>query len=767
MTLDVAARVSGYLTLALAAACLTCADAAFVPALPLLLLPVFALLGAAFVADGRGWVLPIWAANVAGVLIVLGVAAGVAVYFLRPAPVPGQDLPLALLLLPYVGPLLMVLVLVKLFRSKTASDLWAMQGLGLLMAALGCALAEGGPFGGLLLAYFACGGWHLALAYLRREGLRAGGSAAGAVPWQALGVLHGARWLVAAVLLAGPVFFLAPRVGDHPWSPRFLAGPQASHSADRAEVGLANGIDLNGTETLDPTDDVALRVQAFRDATSREPKTDLRPGQRWRGPTLDSYQNGRWAATRPLMANSLLSMDPMVAPRMMMRPTLPGAPQELPDLGPGQFYLDFTVMPKVAGGLVLAEPVALRERRLPLISAPGAPRARLLFEESLGVIVPVVQPPDRTEVRYRQVVPADADADLSEPVTVPPRYAALLAQQPVAALGPWAQDLTRRLAGRPGSALDPADLEPVPTIGGQIGPRDPERVARTLAAYLASSGDYAYSFEQERSDPDLDPTLDFLANVRHGPCTRFASGLALMLRALGVPARVVLGFRGCDNLGGGSYQVLASQAHAWVEVLVERPGATAQWRWLALDPTPSSDAVPRPAFSLARWWEKHRGQGATLWHDYVLEYNPGRQESEVLRPLGDALGRAWDARPGTALAGLVAVLAVAGLGAVYLPRGRRKPRASGRRPTRVAFYGRLLRVLATAHGLRPLPGQTPREFAAEAGRVLRGRGTTADVADVPARVAELFYRAAFGGRPLTDDEAREVGGRLDALAAAR
>ncbi len=770
MTLDRAARVSGYLTLALAATCLTWADAPFVPALPPLLLPVFGLLAAAFVADGRGWAMPNWAANVVGALIVLGVAGGAAAFLLWPTPT-GQHMPLALLLLPYVGPLLIVLMLVKLFRAKTAADLWALQGLGLLMVALACVLAEGGPFGALLLAYLACGSWHLALAYLRREELRAAPGPAARVPWRALGVPHGGRWLLAAVLLAGPLFWLAPRVGDHPWSPRFLAAPNLPDPAPRTEVGLSTGIDLNRTGTLDPTDEVALRVAAYRDARLSEPKTDLPANQRWRGATLDWYDNGRWAGTHSLASSSIMLAQGLTMPRVLVKGEVPSAgSRELPDLGPGQFYLAFTVMPHVSGGLVLAEPAVLRGRTLPVLAASGATRGRL-FDESFGIIVPVTQPPERAEIRYRQVVPAAADPDLSEPATVSPRYTPLIATQPVAELDSWARDLARRLADRPDSGLRAADLEPTPRPYGGTGPRDPERVARALSAYLASSGEYAYSFEQDRSDPNLDPTLDFLVNVRHGPCTRFASGLALLLRALHVPARVVLGFRGCEPLGDGQYQVLASQAHAWVEVLVERPGPDGanRWHWLVLDPTPPSGAVPRPAFSLARWWDRHKGEGAMLWHDYVVEYDPDRQDSEVVRPLGDALSHAWTSVPGARLAGLLAglsVLAACGFGTAYVARRRRGRRAPARLAARVAFYGRLLRVLA-AHGLRPRPAQTPREFAAEAGRVLRQRDGTAAVADVPARLAELFYRVAFGARPLSDDEARQVRAAMDALAAAR
>jgi hypothetical protein len=64
-------------------------------------------------------------------------------------------------------------------------------------------------------------------------------------------------------------------------------------------------------------------------------------------------------------------------------------------------------------------------------------------------------------------------------------------------------------------------------------------------------------------------------------------------------------------------------------------------------------------------------------------------------------------------------------------------------------------VLA-AHGFRPSPGQTPREFAADVAEALRRSPPTARLADVPLDWAEAYYETRFGGVPLPPD-------RLDAL----
>src|SRR5262249_4080309 len=135
-----------------------------------------------------------------------------------------------------------------------------------------------------------------------------------------------------------------------------------------------------------------------------------------------------------------------------------------------------------------------------------------------------------------------------------------------------------------------------------------EDVALLLSNYLARSGEYGYSLTARRERADLDPTLDFLVNVREGRCEHYASALAVMLRSLCVPARVVKGFRGCDPGDDGSYQVRQSHAHAWVEVLVPAaPGNSRskdeEYDWLILDPTPDGDGPQQGVSPLTRLWQ--------------------------------------------------------------------------------------------------------------------------------------------------------------------
>ena len=108
-----------------------------------------------------------------------------------------------------------------------------------------------------------------------------------------------------------------------------------------------------------------------------------------------------------------------------------------------------------------------------------------------------------------------------------------------------------------------------------------------MTRYLAFSGEFGYSLDLHRYRRDMDPLADFLLNIKEGHCERYAGGLTLMLRSLGIPARVVKGYRGVDHLGEGKYMVRQSQAaYLGSKLLV---GDETEGRfWLTLDPTPTS-----------------------------------------------------------------------------------------------------------------------------------------------------------------------------------
>ena len=119
-----------------------------------------------------------------------------------------------------------------------------------------------------------------------------------------------------------------------------------------------------------------------------------------------------------------------------------------------------------------------------------------------------------------------------------------------------------------------------------------------IEAHLRSRYIYSESppYPARRADgtvPSLDeappPLADFLLYGRSGFCQHFAGGMAVMLRTLGIPARVAVGYTGGRfDPGIDRYVVLDRDAHSWVEVWFPGQG------WLPFDPTPGRSA-PNPA----------------------------------------------------------------------------------------------------------------------------------------------------------------------------
>lgn len=91
---------------------------------------------------------------------------------------------------------------------------------------------------------------------------------------------------------------------------------------------------------------------------------------------------------------------------------------------------------------------------------------------------------------------------------------------------------------------------------------------------------YKYNADVERFPSGVDTVDYFLFNSREGYCEHFASAMAVMLRTQGIPARLVTGYApGEFNPFTGYYEVKISDAHAWVEVFINKYG------WVPFDPT--------------------------------------------------------------------------------------------------------------------------------------------------------------------------------------
>ncbi len=130
---------------------------------------------------------------------------------------------------------------------------------------------------------------------------------------------------------------------------------------------------------------------------------------------------------------------------------------------------------------------------------------------------------------------------------------------------------------------------------------------------------FYYSLIPQSLDED-DPLGDFMLNTREGYCEHYASAFTIIMRMLGVPSRVVVGYQGGTNVNGGQFiEVRYSDAHAWSEVWVDG-------LWQRIDPT-ATIAPERINFGMEALIE--------LWDSGLLgSNNTGRALENLLNPQG-------------------------------------------------------------------------------------------------------------------------------------
>lgn len=145
--------------------------------------------------------------------------------------------------------------------------------------------------------------------------------------------------------------------------------------------------------------------------------------------------------------------------------------------------------------------------------------------------------------------------------------------------------------GTGGAAPTAAQLGPyyrVYTLAASVtrGARSPYAAVNRVETYLREN--YTYNEAPALPQAGTPPLVDFLFTTRQGFCQHFAGSMALMLRTLGIPSRVVVGYTpGQLDPDSGEWVVLDRDAHSWVEALL--PGAG----WVSFDPTPGRYAPNR------------------------------------------------------------------------------------------------------------------------------------------------------------------------------
>ena len=266
-------------------------------------------------------------------------------------------------------------------------------------------------------------------------------------------------------------------------------------------------------------------------------------------------------------------------------------------------------------------------------------------------------------------------------------------------------------------------------------------MAEAIESYLRTT--YHYAPQVKAAPPGRDPVDYFLFDLKEDFCEYFSASMTVMLRELGIPARVVEGYTtGTLDPNTGKYVVKELDAHAWVEAYFPTFG------WIEFEPTPSQAPFLRIDSDLTG--------GATLPGDERGIDDP--DNPRVARDESEGLGRS-DLDPGLESAssdldepfdpkpmlGVLLIIALLVLGAWT----RFQMRFRGQRPIDAA-WGKA-RLLAAYAGYHPHPAQTSYEYAAMLGDAVPDAKTAIlDIAE--SRVRDRYTPVGA----TADDEARAI-----------
>jgi len=282
---------------------------------------------------------------------------------------------------------------------------------------------------------------------------------------------------------------------------------------------------------------------------------------------------------------------------------------------------------------------------------------------------------------------------------------------------------------------------------------DPAAVLRRTVDFFVASG-LGYTLEPPLLGPDS--VDEFLFGTREGFCEHFASAFVFLMRAAGVPARVVTGYQGGEvNYVDRIITVRQSDAHAWAEVYLPGRG------WLRVDPTGAavpgridagmaravreSDAVPLLMRPQLEWLRALRSNWEALqhrWNVWVLGYGVERQR-DLMRRIGmrDADWRKLTATMATFL-GIFTLLLLAWSLRRLAPRDRVQ-----------RAWAAFVRKVAS-RGVVRAPHEGPRDFAERAARRLPA--ASGAIRAIGALYLEARYGPPRAGRALPAELERRV-----------
>lgn len=707
-------RLSQYIPLAIAAAALGYAEGSILPEVGVFSAVVLVALGVIFRMESRLRHLTDTEFNRLGACIGVAVVLWAGFRIVREVKT-GEFTALGwtAFIVALVAPVLLAAMCALLLRGqKKPADHWFMHGAGLASIVLAGAMAEQTAMIAFTAIYALAEVWFLAQFHRARlaTGEETGRSQLG----------RAAVWLGFGTAVALPLFLLTPR---SPFD-------KLEFGSSRIEIGYAADqmIDLTQTGELKENPETAFEVQVTH--ADGRPKTDLSAESRWRGSVLVTYTGGTW---RRDMQARFPTLPATIVSRREWSP---------PNFVAEAFKLEFTVPVKLRSSFLL-DPV---EWELGTPSPVADLTARGQFEPWLplgnGLVFGRGSPlPSGTkELHYVQHTRPPLEPDLSPPYIGEAEVDRALLTNPL----PGLKDYTDRVLNE---LVSEGKLPAAATKRDEVrltsDPRYHEAIARALRDNLSQRPDLSYTTSLKRSNRAIDPVEDFLFHSKAGHCERFATALVLMLRSQGIPAVLVLGFKGCEHAGSGKYLVRQEYAHAWVEALITRPSLDPRrpdLHWLSLDASPMQERAAAAKEESSAW------SFAALTR-LIFNFSP-EDRQRALYALRDAI----TSREMWLGAGVLAVALAVGR---IVRRSRGKP---NRESIGSDWFERLTAALAP-HGIAPDPGETALEFANRAAAML-----PPELALVPARWVELHYRERFGGTIIDENRRTDLERQLQNLA---
>jgi hypothetical protein len=270
--------------------------------------------------------------------------------------------------------------------------------------------------------------------------------------------------------------------------------------------------------------------------------------------------------------------------------------------------------------------------------------------------------------------------------------------------------------------------------------------AREKAFHILNHfSDFGYTLEM-KNDPDKTALEYFLFDRKEGHCEYFASAMVILLRAAGVPARLVNGFVGAEWHDWGNYLIVRqSHAHSWVEAYLPGVG------WAVFDPTPPdpTQAIAPELNPLTRTLDLMRMN----WQRYIIRYSINDQAdmiqffrsggSDVMNSLKNLTSLEWKeiwiANQKWTL--LILFLMVGGI-ILFLKRGFSPPSSQA-----VLLYEELQKRLEK-NGIPIQPHWTARE--------LLHSGIPIQKFKQVERVIDYYEKVRFGNKPTDANIEKEI-----------